>query len=161
MEIRATTLDDVPAVMAVFEDDRAFMREHGNMNQWPVGTPSRETVLGDVANGTGYVAIQGGRVVGTFAFIPGEDPTYAVIKGEGWRYDEPYCAIHRVASLSSVHGMVRALFAFCKERSDYLRIDTHEDNIPMQNAILKHGFEPCGEVYLANGDPRIAFDWHR
>lgn len=161
MEIRATTIEDVPAVMAVFEDARAFMRAHGNMDQWPAGTPSQEAVQGDIETGTSFVAVQDGRVVGTFAFISGDDPTYAAIEGEGWHCNEPYCAIHRVASLSSVHGMTSALFAFCKERSAYLRIDTHEDNIPMQNAILKHGFAPCGVIHLANGDPRVAFDWHR
>ena len=161
MDIRVSAIEDVPAIMAVFDDARAFMREHGNMEQWPEGTPSREAVLDDIAAGTGYVVLDAARVVGTFALIPGEDPTYGTIEGEGWHHDEAYCAIHRVASLSSVHGMTNELFAFCKDRSAYLRIDTHADNVPMQNAILKHGFEPCGVIHLANGDPRVAFDWHR
>ena len=38
-----------------------------------------------------------------------------------------------------------------------LRIDTHEDNIPMRSFLLKHGFVECGIIYLENGEERIAY----
>ena len=46
-----------------------------------------------------------------------------------------------------------ACFEICKN----LKIDTHRDNIPMQRALAKHGFRPCGTVYLENGDARVAY----
>lgn len=53
------------------------------------------------------------------------------------------------------------MFAFAKERADHLRIDTHRDNLPMQGASIKAGFERAGVVYVSDGTPRVAFDWLR
>ena len=53
------------------------------------------------------------------------------------------------------------MFAFAKERADHLRIDTHQDNLPMQGAIAKAGFKRAGIVYVSDGTPRVAFDWLR
>lgn len=161
MQIRKTRETDIPAVMDIFDAARAFMRAHGNESQWPVGTPSRETVEADVAAGNGYVCEEDGRVVATFAFLSGPDATYTRIEGEGWHAEGPYAVLHRVASDGTAHGVTAAMFGFAKERADMLRIDTHKDNVPMRNAILKAGFRSCGTIHLANGDPRIAFDWVR
>lgn len=159
MQIRKTLDTDISAVMDIFDTARAFMRAHGNLEQWPVGTPSRTAVEADIAAGGSYVCEEGGRVVATFAFLPGPDPTYAQIEGEGWHGEGPYRVLHRVASDGSVHGVTAAMFAFAKERTGMLRIDTHTDNLPMQGAILKGGFARCGVIHLENGDPRVAFDW--
>ena len=40
----------------------------------------------------------------------------------------------------------------------YLRIDTHADNQPMQNAIDSYGFCYCGIIHVADGTPRNAYD---
>lgn len=40
--IRKTLDTDIPAVMAIYDAARAFMRAHGNATQWPEGTPSAE-----------------------------------------------------------------------------------------------------------------------
>ena len=159
MQIRKTLETDIDAVMAIFDTARAFMRAHGNLEQWPVGTPSRAAVEADVAAGGSYVCEEDGRVVATFAFLPGPDPTYARIEGEGWHGDGDYAVLHRVASDGSTRGVTAAMFAFAKERAPMLRIDTHADNRPMQGAILKGGFRRCGTIHIANGDPRVAFDW--
>ena len=43
-----------------------------------------------------------------------------------------------------------------------VRIDTHPENIPMQRALKKAGFEYCGEIHLKGGAEdgalRIAFE---
>ena len=70
----------------------------------------------------------------------------------------PYGTIHRVASDGSVRGITQACFDFCKQHCDYLRIDTHANNLPMQNAIEKAGFHRCGMVAMEDGSPRIAYD---
>ena len=160
MQIRKTRESDIATVMGIFDTARAFMREHGNATQWPVGSPSEETLRADIAAGTSHVCCEDGRVVATFAFVPGVDPTYVHIEG-AWRVDAPYCAIHRVASDGTVRGVSHAVFEYCAERADYLRIDTHADNAPMQGAIRKFGFEECGIIHIADGSPRVAFDWLR
>ena len=40
----------------------------------------------------------------------------------------------------------------------YIRIDTHEDNYVMQNALAKQGFRRCGIIYVEDGTTRIAYD---
>lgn len=159
MQIRKTLETDIDTVMAIFDTARAFMRAHGNLEQWPVGTPPREWVEADIAAGGSYVCEEGGRVVATFAFLPGPDANYAAIEDGAWRSDTPYHALHRVASDGTAHGVSAAMFAFAKERADHLRIDTHADNLPMQGAILKNGFKRAGIVHVSDGTPRVAFDW--
>jgi hypothetical protein len=47
---------------------------------------------------------------------------------------------------------------YAEARYNHLRVDTHADNLPMQRAIAGCGFSYAGVIYLANGDPRRAFD---
>ena len=159
--IRKALDTDIPAVMAIYDAARAFMRAHGNATQWPEGTPSAEQLAADIAAGGSYVCEVDGRVVATFAFLPGPDECYDVIEDGQWRSDTPYAVLHRVASDGTVHGIAAAMFAFAKERADHLRIDTHQDNLPMQGASIKAGFERAGIVYVSDGTPRVAFDWLR
>ena len=42
-----------------------------------------------------------------------------------------------------------------------LKIDTHEDNIPMQNALARLGFTRCGKVYIARAGERIAYQLYK
>ena len=53
--IRKTLDTDIPAVMAIYDAARAFMRAHGNATQWPEGTPSAEQLAADIAAGGSYV----------------------------------------------------------------------------------------------------------
>jgi ribosomal protein S18 acetylase RimI-like enzyme len=41
---------------------------------------------------------------------------------------------------------------------NWLRADTHKDNLPMQGLLNKHGFKRVGVIYLENGAQRIAFE---
>ena len=62
--IRKTLDTDIPAVMAIYDAARAFMRAHGNATQWPEGTPSAEQLAADIAAGGSYVCEVDGHVVG-------------------------------------------------------------------------------------------------
>ena len=53
--IRKTLDTDIPAVMAIYDAARAFMRAHGNATQWPEGTPSAEQLAADIAARGSYV----------------------------------------------------------------------------------------------------------
>lgn len=51
----------------------------------------------EIADGHSFVCIgEEGDVVGTFCFIPGEDPAYRVIYEGAWLNDEPYALIHHM-----------------------------------------------------------------
>jgi RimJ/RimL family protein N-acetyltransferase len=46
---------------------------------------------------------------------------------------------------------------WCLEQRGNIRIDTHDDNLPMQRALEKNGFVPCGRIWCEDGTPRIAY----
>ncbi len=160
--IRKTLDTDIPAVMAIYDAARAFMRAHGNATQWPEGTPSAEQLAADIAAGGSYVCEVDGRVVATFAFLPGPDSSYDRSRAaSGTATPRMLCctAWHPTAPRMALQPL-RCL-PFAKERIDHLRIDTHQDNLPMQGAIAKAGFKRAGIVYVSDGTPRVAFDWLR
>ena len=39
-----------------------------------------------------------------------------------------------------------------------IRIDTHEENLPMQNLLKKNNYEYCGIIYLEDKSERLAFE---
>ena len=148
MNIRKSTLQDLPQILNLYKIARGFMKNNGNPNQWEDRYP-----------GTSHVCVENGEIVGTFVFFTGEDLTYRVIENGKWHSDrEPYGVIHRVASNGVTKGVTRAAFSYGLERIGYVRIDTHEDNKPMQGALKKFGFRECGVIHLERGAERIAFD---
>ena len=161
MEIRKSTADDVPAILEIFWSAKAYMAAHGNPTQWGGGYPGEALLSADIQSGNLYVMCLDSTIEGVFALIPGEDPTYRYIENGAWHSSRPYATIHRLASRGTTRGIAKACFDFCLERSSYLRIDTHEDNRPMQQAVTRCGFQKCGTIYLTDGSPRIAFDFIR
>ena len=136
------------------------MWSRGNTVQWINGYPSQELMTSEINLGHCYVCLNdSGAIVATFCLIPGVDPTYAVIEGGHWLNDEPYATIHRLASDGSVKGITDIVMNWCKEQYNNLRADTHSDNSVMQQALLRNGFVECGIIYVANGTPRLAYQW--
>ena len=161
MTIRNATQNDVSAIEYVYECARGYMRSHGNMTQWLNGYPYPEVIDADIKAGNLYVVEDDEGIYGVFAFVPGEDPTYAVIENGSWLNSKPYHAIHRVASSGRKKGVFEAAFEFCSKRADQLRIDTHADNLTMQNAVEKCGFVRCGTIYTWDSSPRIAYHFDK
>lgn len=159
MHIRRATTDDLDAIMEIIGNARAYMRAHGNAEQWPEGHPSRALFEADIAAGNSYIVEDEDGILGTFAFVPGPDPTYLEIEDGSWHSDAPYFAVHRVASAGKKGGFTRAAFSFAAQHASYLRCDTHASNLPMQNALTRFGFEYCGVIHLEDGSPRVAFDY--
>lgn len=156
--IRHAEEKDMPVILNIYQIARAFMAAHGNTVQWQNNHPSKEVLMQDVEKGQLYVYENQDRVHGVFASIPGEDPTYKVIDG-AWMDDSPYAAIHRVASDGTEKGVFAKVVDYCKKEIPHLRIDTHERNLPMQGAIQKCGFHRCGIIHIADGSPRIAYEF--
>lgn len=154
--IRQAQLSDIAQILQIYEAARAFMRSCGNPNQWGTGNPTEQTLRRDISQGNLFV-VEDSQIQGVFALLAGPDPTYGYIEGS-WHTDQPYGVIHRIASRGQGRGILKQCleFAFCEFH--YLRIDTHADNAPMHHLLRKHGFLKCGTIYLANGDPRIAYD---
>ena len=117
MKIRLSQIEDIPAIMAICDVARQFMKDQGNPTQWDGGYPSASLIEDDIAAGHSFVIEEKGRLVGTFAFIIGEDPTYQLIeKGELGIFVEPYGTVHRIASNGQVRGLSRQVFDFVVSR---------------------------------------------
>lgn len=143
-------------IMEIYAAARAFMKTAGNPTQWGDSFPYEDIVQKDIELQQSYVVEMDGRVQAVFAMIPGIDPTYLEIEG-AWLNDEPYAAVHRVASRGEVKGLTGQIFDWVLEQHGNIRIDTHDDNYPMQKALAKSGFTPCGRIWCENGTPRIAY----
>ena len=156
MEIRQAKMEELDAVMQIYEGARAFMTVTGNPDQWGATYPPRELIERDIERGCCYVASAEDGLWGVFYFAVEDDPTYAYIKG-AWLNDRPYAVLHRVAVAKQGRGVVSRIFEYAVSQYPNIKIDTHENNLPMQRALTKNGFTACGEIYLANGDARIAY----
>lgn len=161
--IRKATAGDIDVILKMFEHSRSVMRADGNTNQW-VGYPTRADVEADVRRGVSFL-IENSKlkiVIGTFALVPGEEPTYVYIDHGRWiSPTRPYCTLHRLAAMPHTSGIAAAAFAFAKGQSDYLRVDTHATNRPMRHIIEREGFVKSGIIYMPDGGPRDAYEWWR
>ncbi len=157
--IRPARADELAAVEAIYAAARRFMAANGNASQWGDAYPPTELLASDIEKGQLYVLDCGGAPHGVFAFIGGEEPTYARIEGRGWLSDAPYRTIHRLAADGAVKGVFARCISYCKQRCGHLRIDTHENNRVMRHLIEKHGFAPCGTIWVQDGSPRLAYEY--
>lgn len=159
MQIRKTKKEELPILLAMYEDAREFMRRSGNPDQWGTTDPPREKVEQDIAAGQSYVCEEDGRIAATFFFAITEEPNYARIE-EGSRLDDTaYGVIHRITTDRKTKGAA----GFClewaiRQAKGHLRIDTHEKNLPMQRLLQKHGFTKCGTIYVEDGSMRRAYE---
>ena len=158
MFIRLATEADVYAAEKIYECARAFMAESGNPTQWSGEYPGGYDVRLGIERGTSYICEDNGEIVATFHFeANADDPTYHKIDGGQWKNDAPYGVIHRIAVKYHGKGIVDFCFNECFKIIPNLRIDTHENNIPMKKCLIRNGFEYCGIIYLQSGDSRVAY----
>lgn len=157
MLIRNAVMGDWEEIRKIYADARQFMAEHGNAGQWGRTNPPEEQLLEDMAQGKLYVCTEEEKIAAVFYFAAEEDPAYRVIEDGAWLNDEPYGVVHRIASARAVRGAASFCMSWAFQQTGNIRIDTHENNIPMQNMLKKNGFQYCGKIYLKNGEPRIAF----
>ena len=105
MNIRIAEQKDINTALAIYDRARKFMREHGNPEQWGDVYPPNELVKEDIEEKRLYI-VEGddGVAAGVFSYFPDGDPDYDEING-AWLNDEPYVAIHRIASAGTHKGI--------------------------------------------------------
>lgn len=155
-------LGELPLILSLYEEARAFMAAAGNPTQWGLNRyPKEELLREDIEKERLYVLKRGGVICAAFVLFEGEEPTYRVIEEGGWSNDKPYLTIHRLASRTDEHGCAKAALDFArgyaKERGLVVRADTHEDNAPVRHILEKYGFACCGIIHVANGSRRRAY----
>ena len=110
MKVRQSKEEDIRDIMGIYAFARQFMKEQGNPIQWREGYPSKQLIEEDILSNHSFVVEKDGKIVGTFAFIIGEDPTYQIIEKGAWRSSETYGTIHRIASNGQVKDSFSASF---------------------------------------------------
>lgn len=162
MNVRHTTLDDLPTVMKIFERARRFMVDSGNPNQWgKTNWPPEDLIRSDIAAGKSFVCVDGDEIVGTFYYDFGADvePTYRKIFGGAWKNSSAYGVVHRLASSGTRRGVGEFCLTWALNLSGHLRVDTHGDNKVLQHLLGKLGFEHCGTIFVVQDDaPRLAYE---
>jgi len=160
--IRTAVAADLPAILAIYDHARAYMKATGNPTQWGDKYPVPEQLEEDITLGRLYVICgEDDAPHAVFALVVGKEPAYTHIEGQ-WLHDRPYATIHRMASDGTLHGCTAACIDFCRGVVPDLRADTHENNKTMQHILETHGFVRCGLVNLdlREGDTRrIAYQF--
>lgn len=154
--IRRANKEDIKFIMPIYEAAKKKMRADGNLHQWSDSYPDEETLLGDIARGELYIAYDDEGIYGVFMLSFSGEDTYKEIQG-AWLNDEPYAVIHRIASLGNGKNLLKDAIDFTFEKTNNIRIDTHEDNNIMRTLLKKLGFIYTGIIHLKNGDERRAY----
>ena len=157
--VRLAVMNDMDRILDIYELARAYMKEKGNPTQWGDSYPEILMLLEDISKQQLFVIEEEEKVVGCFVLAGGEDETYTVIDNGKWRSTDYYGTIHRIASDGTVSGIFSKCMEYAREHYDYLRVDTHADNGPMQTAVLREGFVYTGIIYTYDGTSRKAYDW--
>lgn len=163
MEIRKSKIEDIHQILEVIHDAQDSMRDNG-IPQWQDGYPNEVIISQDIQAENSYVLVDGKRIVGTAYIIAEHELSYDYIEGGQWLNNHPYVVVHRIAVCKDCRGkgIARYIMEFAekiaKEHQLHdIRIDTHDDNLPMRKFLLKLGYHACGTIYLDNGDKRIAY----
>ncbi len=162
LKIRQSMESDLDEIMEIYAYARRFMAENGNPNQWgPTNWPPKHLIHNDILQKKSYVCLHEEQIAGTFFYTIGKDvePTYRHIENGSWLDDSAYGVVHRIAGNGSVKGIGEFCLEWAYRQCGHLRIDTHGDNIVMQNLLAKMGFRYCGIVYVEEDrNPRLAYE---
>ena len=145
MIFRQAQMEDVTTIAEIYSHARTMMAATGNPNQWVEGHPRLSLIEDDIKAQISYVCVIDGRIEAVFVLLREGDSDYDRIYQGQWQNDDPYVAIHRLASAGRVAGLAGAIFDWCQKSSPNIRIDT------------KHGFTYCGLIYLKSGAERLAY----
>jgi RimJ/RimL family protein N-acetyltransferase len=164
MEFRNASFDDLPTIMEIIRQAKIYMNEN-NLDQWKDGYPDEQIIGNDIKKYCSYVLVHNGTLVGTAAVFFDEEKTYRQIFGGSWLTHGDYAVVHRVAVSSAFRntGAATVMMKHIEQLSlgkgvHSVKIDTHEDNLPMRKFLAKCGFQYCGIIYLENGDKRLAYE---
>ncbi len=157
LKFEKATLSDLPDLNTLYDNAREYMRKNGNPNQWGSRTPSEKLLKDDIHEKQLLVIrSENGTFEGAFVLKQTPDPWYENIDGK-WITDNPYYVIHRCATMGNIPRLFDAMVEYSFNQFDEIRIDTHEDNKAMQNAILRNGFTYCGIIDIPKVGKRLAY----
>jgi len=161
MIFRNSTPEDVPQMVQIANDGKALLKSKG-INQWQRGTyPDGPLFKRDVEQGIGYVVSEGDEVLAICAVTFTVEESYNRLESGCWKTpdDGMYATIHRGAVAKDHHGkhIIDFLFSSVEEMAkekgaQSIRLDTHPENLTMQRALARSGFEQLNTFYILDGD---------
>lgn len=157
MIIRNAELKELDEIKGIYNQAKIFMNNNGNADQWVNDYPQKSLLAEDIKSKTLFVCLENNKIVAVFCFFIGKEPTYNKIYNGNWINNEPYGVVHRIAVAVPQKGIASFCIKWCLEKCHNIKIDTHENNIPMQKTILKNGFKYCGIIKKPDGTSRLAY----
>jgi GNAT superfamily N-acetyltransferase len=164
MLFRGAVESDIEPVMTIIRQAQEALKGQG-VDQWQNGYPNVSVIRHDIAHQYSYVLEEGGQVAAVAAVSFDGERTYDKIYEGKWLSDDTYAVIHRMAVGNAYKGrglaacLISHIEDLCLSRGvTSVRVDTHEDNLPMQSALRKSGFQLCGVIYLDDKSKRLAFE---
>ncbi|MDO5040875.1 MAG: GNAT family N-acetyltransferase [Peptoniphilus sp.] len=158
MKFRKAISADLEIINEIFKEGSRSLGALG-VDQWQGSTvPVAE-------DEKGFYVLEDGEEVTAVALIMDYDPQYDMIYDGQWNYDENYVAVHKLAtkitSKRKGYGstLLREIEKLAMDKGVYvIRIDTHRDNLPMNNLLIKQGYKRAGRIELIDGGKRVAYD---
>ncbi|MBR5133498.1 MAG: GNAT family N-acetyltransferase [Alistipes sp.] len=148
--------------MSIVHDAQLALRDLG-IDQWQDGYPTRESIVEDIDNGVGYVAVKDDKIIGYAAIVLSGEPAYLQI-ADKWLYDNNYVVVHRLCTSityrrkgTAIKLMQHAASISRDAGHRAFRIDTHRGNIRMLSMLEKLGFSYRGIVHYDSGE-RVAYE---
>ena len=153
------TEKNIDIVMEIISDAKEYLKSQ-NLTQWNLddGYPRKDDLLKDIQNKSCYLYTNDNSIIGCMSIIFTPDENYNEISGN-WLTNNNYASIHRIAIKNNYHHkgigvkMLLAAEKIVKNNNIYsIRIDTHENNIPMTKTILAAGYKYCGIIKLKRSE---------
>ena len=164
MKFRKAVETDIKYTMNIIKQAQNYFKEQG-IDQWQDNYPNIETIKNDVNNGESYVLLKENNIVATVAVSFNGEKNYETIYEGKWLISGEFAVIHRIAVDNSYKGLglaseiIKSVEKLCLNNEVHsIKIDTHEENMSMQNLLKKNGFKYCGIIYLEDKSERIAFE---
>lgn len=158
--MRKATKEDLDSVVAIVKQAVPLMNAQGNF-QWTDSYPLRSDFEKDLSRGMLWVAeAADGAVAGAAAITFDQSPEFASV---GWDLSTRCVVPHRMVvhpsfrkSGIAARFMRQAEEVAVAEGCECVRVDTNENNLPMQGLLLKLGYE-CAGYFSFVARPREKF----
>lgn len=167
-KIRHAQLSDLDEIWQLRNETSSLLKSR-QIDQWQHNLPDKQTFIKDINQGEFFVYEIDNKVVGMIAVKEGIEPTYNKIFEGNWSLDKPYMTIHRLAVNPLYLGkkisfeLMEFAHQIARDKNiNYLRIDTHENNLYAQRLFTNLKYQLKGYILLDKvhiGDrKRLAYD---
>lgn len=157
LKVTCATATEQSFIHTTYTSAQAFTHVDKSITEWPNDFPSQEEIMRNINDNNCYIIADSYERLAVFITFVEPYAPYASIIGK-WRSRAEYRTVRCIAGFTG-RGIAQKIFDFASQESDYLRSDSHVDNLPMRHALEVFGFKECGTFTADDGSTRIAYDW--